>query len=101
MKFQLERLGGFIGMTLKVRVDADQLDPEERLSLQTMVETARFFSLPPKILPGIPNPDRFLYRITVEKLEISHTVEVGEANMPESLQPLVQRLTILGRKAPK
>ena len=97
MKIYLTRSGGFTGIPFNVAIDTDQCEEEERNILLSLVEAAQFYSLPEKILPAGQGADRFQYRITVEKPGESHTVEAGESDIPDSLQPLVSHLTALGR----
>ena len=101
MKIFLKRLGGFTGIPVIISIDTDQLDPQTKKILEEMVASTQFFSLPPKIQSANPGADRFVYRITVEALDASHTVEVSEASMPEGLQSLIQRVTLIGRLKPK
>ncbi len=97
MIIQLERSGGFAGMVLHAQVDTEALDPQEKASLESMVEAANFFSLPEKIMPAGPGADRFSYRITIQKSGASRIVEVSESGVPETLQPLIQRILFLKR----
>ncbi len=97
MKIYLERTGGFTGIPFNVAIDTDQCEEEERDTLSELVEAAQFYSLPKKISPVGQEPDRFQYRITIEKAGESHTVEAGESAIPDSLQPLVRHLIALGR----
>jgi len=43
--------------------------------------------------------DRFQYEVTVERDEDQHTIEAGEAAVPENLQPLLQHLERLARRS--
>lgn len=97
MIIELKRTGGFAGIPLNIVCDTTQLDLEECNSILAMVESADFFSLPDKIPPTHPKIDRVFYRITVEKPDARHTVEVSESDVPEPLQPLIRRVIILGR----
>ncbi len=97
MKIYLTRTGGFTGIPFSVTVDTDQLEKEERDTLLALVEAAQIDSLPEKIPSTSPETDRFQYRITVEKSGESRTVEAGESNIPDTLQPLVRYLMVYGR----
>lgn len=99
MHIQFERSGGFTGIPLATSLDSETLSPEEVDALQKELDQARFFDLPAKIQTPGTGADRFEYRITVEKEGRSHTIEVGEGSIPETLQPLVQHLTTLARSA--
>jgi len=101
MIIRMERSGGFAGMTLRAEIDSEQLDERERLALQGLVKTADFFNLPAHIEGPNVGADRFMYVISIEHGGISHTVDVSEGGMPEQLQPLVDRVTLLARRYPK
>jgi hypothetical protein len=97
MRIDFERTGGFAGMRVTVTVNIESLSPEDAQDLREMVDGAEFFDLPEVITTPAPGADRFHYKLTVEDEEREHTVEMGEAAMPETLQPLIQRLTEVAR----
>jgi hypothetical protein len=99
MRIEFVRTGGFAGMRMATTVNTDSLPPDEARVLRESVDAARFFDLPPVIASPTPGADRFQYKITVEAEGRRHTVELGEAAVPEALQPLIQRLTTLARTA--
>ena len=101
MKIQLERSGGFTGIPLRSSIDTDLLDPEESKALEAMVASTGFFELPASFLSPKTGADRFNYKLTVADKARSHTIEFNEANAPESLSPLIKKMTLLGRSAPK
>ena len=92
-----ERTGGFAGIRLATSIAAADLPADEARALEEEIQAARFFDLPEQIRGAGNEPDRFQYKITVEQGGKSHTVEVGEASMPESLRPLVEHLGNLAR----
>lgn len=89
MRVLLERSGGFAGISQTYSVSTDQLPVEEAQKVTDLVAAAGFFELPPAIRSVGPGADRFQYTITVEREQGSHTVEVDEAAVPPSLQPLL------------
>ncbi len=98
MKIEYERTGGVAGMRMAATIDSDRLSPEEARQLEQNLAAARFFDLPAApAAPGGTGADRFHYRISVESAGRKHTIDFGEAAMPESLQPLVRQLTLLAR----
>ena len=58
-------------------------------ALQRHVEAARFFELPPEILPAQPMPDSFQYDLTIEDGGRSHTVTTTQDAAPTALQALL------------
>jgi len=97
MKIRVQRSGGFAGLQAGTDVDTDSLPKEESQQLKELVDSSSFFELPPVIKSRNPMPDRFSYRITVESQGHEHTVEASEAELPEKLRPLVQRLDAMRR----
>jgi hypothetical protein len=92
-----ERTGGFAGIRLATSVNAADLPADEARALEEEIQAARFFGQPEQIRSAGNEPDRFQYKITVEQEGKSHTVEVGESAMPETLRPLVEHLGNLAR----
>jgi Emfourin len=96
MRIQFERTGGFTGMRLALDLTESDLPEDEWQKLQAAVQQAEFFQLPSKFTEG-GQPDRFMYQVTVETETHSHTVELGDGQIPENVQPLIQRLNTLAR----
>ncbi len=99
MRIDFERSGGFAGMRMTTTVDTESLSSEETRELFELVEGAGFFELPAKISSESPGADRFQYKLTIEAEGRQHTVETGEAAVPEKLRALIQKLTMMARKA--
>jgi hypothetical protein len=99
MRIQFERTGGFAGMRVAATIDTDSLEPEAGRELQALVEAAKFFDLPAKAAASDAGTDQFHYTITVEAEGRQHRVEASDPSIPESLQPLLRRLTVLARSA--
>ena len=99
MQIHFERSGGFAGMLVTTFVDTESLSPEEAQELRGLVDNAVFFDLPAVISPESQGADRFQYKLSVESEGLKHTVETGEAAAPETLMPLIQKLTAIARSA--
>lgn len=96
MRIQFERTGGFTGIPLSLNLTESDLPEDQWQALQSAIQQADFFQLPPKVTGG-GQPDRFTYQITIETTTQSHTVELGESGIPEKVQPLIQQLNLLAR----
>ncbi len=101
MIIRFERTGGFTAMPLRLEIDTDVLEPTELQNLRGLVEHSGFFNLPVRLAAPNSGADRFHYKVTVEEIDRSHTVESGDAGLPEDLQPLIQHLTLLARSTRK
>ena len=99
MKISYRRTGGFAGMVMSFDLTTEALPSEEADELRDLVDTADFFSLPEVIPSDMPGADQFQYRLTVELEEQQHTVEVGDAAVPENLWPLLNKIRVLSRSA--
>jgi Emfourin len=96
MRIQFERTGGFAGIRLALDLTESDLPEDKWQALQSAIQQAEFFQLPPKVTGG-EQPDRFTYQVTVETATDSHTVELGEGGIPDNVQPLIQQLNLLAR----
>lgn len=97
MRYHFVRSGGFAGLRLAATVDSEELPEEEAILLEEELDSAHFFNLPNQLQEPQGGTDRFQYQITVDNGEKQHTVEAGEASLPDTLQPLVQHLERIAR----
>jgi hypothetical protein len=100
MWVRLERSGGFTGINQASSVSTEQIPAEEARKVAALVEASGFFELPPVIRSTEPGADRFQYKITVESQRGSHTVQVDEAAVPPSLQPVLSWMKNSARSQP-
>lgn len=80
-------------------IDTSKLPPEQARDLESLVTEAAFFDIPARVSVAPENADRFTYKITVESAAGKHTVETGDEEAPDTLKPLLRRLTVLARSA--
>jgi hypothetical protein len=97
MRIRFERTGGFMGTRMTVNVDTATLPPDKSEDLVRLVEISGFFDLPEKIVTPTPSPDRFSYTLTIEDEARRHTLETSDEVAPETLRPLLRRLTAMAR----
>jgi hypothetical protein len=98
MKIRLERSGGFAGMTRTFEVDTDALPEEQRELVTGLVHNANFFALPSSLASAdTGGADQFSYRISIESDGGTHTIEMSEASVPNSLTPLIDWINQNGR----
>jgi hypothetical protein len=96
MRISFLRTGGVAGMRLSATFEPGSLPTVAEREIEQLLEQAGFFDLRPKRRP--PVPDAFTYEVTVEHGGRRHTVRVGEGAAPESLLPLLDRLTEEARR---
>lgn len=97
MRIEMERTGGFAGMRVQTTIDTETLPPEQASELESLVETASFFEMPTGASTPPRGADSFYYRISIEAEGRKHTVETSDEVAPETLRPLLRRLTALAR----
>jgi len=98
MRIQFEQTGGFMGRTVNLDLDLDELPADEAGQIRQLIEEADFINLH-EDLSVRPMPDAYSYRITVDTGTLTHTVRVGDPDTPDSLRPLIQELSRRARTA--
>jgi hypothetical protein len=99
LQIEFERSGGVAGVALRKSVDAGDLPQPEAEELRNLVERADIPALAERSRgPGPGRPDRFQYDLTVTLDDRRYQMTVGEADLPESLRPLVDKLLTLARR---
>ncbi|MBD1821471.1 hypothetical protein H6F51_02940 [Cyanobacteria bacterium FACHB-DQ100] len=89
MRVTLEQSGGFAGLMITKTIDTQNLSPSEAKELEEMVQSSSFFQLT-SVMEAFPQPDRFGYVLTVEMDGRTHSIEMSETNMPESVRSIVK-----------
>ena len=93
MRLELRRSGGFAGITRSASVDTADLPSEEADELAGLLERSGVLHESPGRRGPTPGaPDRFRYRLVVERREERVEVSFGEEAMGPDLRALVDRL---------
>jgi hypothetical protein len=100
MKIIFEQTGGFMGRSLSLTLDFNDLSPQDAATLKSMLEQADFWNIQPDKAPR-PARDDFHYRLTVETEKGQHTVRTSDTNAPAQLRPLIHELSKRARAAEK
>jgi hypothetical protein len=96
VRIEFQRSGGFAGNVLATSVDTGELPEPQAEELTRLVERADLPALAER--PRTPGaPDRFQYDLTVTLEDGSYQVTLGEAEVPETCRPLLDRLLELAR----
>ncbi|MCA9952860.1 MAG: hypothetical protein KDE48_24590, partial [Anaerolineales bacterium] len=93
--------GGFMGLNINTAVDTQALPDTEALSLEQMIHETQFFELPENLNDPTKGADQFNYTLRVETPEQDHTIHTTDITAPDSLRPLLSRLTYLARQKPR
>lgn len=89
MRVTLEQSGGFAGLMITKTINTQDLSPSEAQQLEEMVRESNFFQLN-SISEAFPQPDRFGYTLSIEMEGRTHSIDISETNMPESVKPIVE-----------
>jgi hypothetical protein len=82
MQYIIERRGGFAGLKASCRIDGDTLDPDDRETLETLLNSK-------EPLAGDPGADRYTYLVTRESPSGRTTREIPESVMPRAVASVV------------
>jgi Emfourin len=86
---QLERSGGFAGVSFRADVDSSTLEPAAAAELERLADAVDF-SHAPAAQPGVP--DAFQYHLVAEHGPERHELTLGESQLDPPLKELVQWL---------
>jgi hypothetical protein len=82
MQYIIERRGGFAGLKASCSIDGDTLDPDDRETLETLLNSK-------EPLAGDPGADRYTYLVTRESPSGRTTREIPESVMPSAVASVV------------
>ena len=82
MQYIIERRGGFAGLKVSCSIDGDTLDPDDRETLETLLNSK-------EPLAGDPGADRYTYLVTRESPSGRTTREIPESVMPRAVASVV------------
>jgi len=82
MQYIIERRGGFAGLKASCTVDGDALDPDDRETLEALLDSEQ-------PLAADPGADRYTYVVTRESPTGTTTREIPESVMPRTVASVV------------
>ncbi|MGZ9204895.1 MAG: protealysin inhibitor emfourin [Nitrospira sp.] len=86
--------GGILGQETETDIDLNKLPDGTSQELMQLLTESNFFKIPQNMI-GHLTPDEQEYTIMVEAGNTHHTVRASDANAPESLRPLLEKLAAL------
>jgi len=93
----LERSGGFAGMSLRGSVDTSRLPPDEAGTIAELVDRVDFGALAAGAGAPARAPDRFQYDLVVRRGKERHALSLGESQVTPELRSLLDHLVALAR----
>jgi hypothetical protein len=92
MRILYERTGGFMGRSVSLDLNLDEMPADQSATLRRLVDESDFFGLE-ELPTKTSRPDEFLYIITITTKTIRHTIRASDSSMPETLRPLLNELS--------
>jgi hypothetical protein len=96
-KINFKRSGGILGQEIDRDIDLNQLPDSEAQELMQLITDTNFFKIPQNLINQAA-PDEYEYTVTVEAGNSNHTVHASDATAPESLRPLLEKLSGLAKQ---
>ena len=97
IKINYRRSGGVLGQEIERDIDLNQLPDTEAQELMQLITETNFFKIPQNLIEQAA-PDEYEYTVTVEAGNTNHTVHASDATAPESLRPLLEKLSRLAKE---
>jgi hypothetical protein len=92
IRIELERSGGFAGISLRASIDTGALPPDEAREIARLVDRIDFADLARRPPRPARAADRFQYDLTVQQGTARHRLSIPEGAVPAELKPLLDRL---------
>ena len=97
VRVNFTRSGGFLGREMNSFFDLNEMPENESQEIQRMILESNFFNIPQNLIEPTKH-DEYEYSITVESGNSHHTVHTSDTSAPESLRPLLEKLTALAKE---
>ena len=98
-KIIFKRTGGVLGRELDMDIDLNGIPADEAQAIMQLITETNFFNIPQNFIAQAI-PDEYEYTITVEAGNTHHTIQTSDASAPESLRPLLEKLSALAKGSP-
>ena len=93
-RINFKRTGGVTGREVDADIDLNELPDSGAQELTRMLTETNFFKVPQNLIAHAA-PDEYEYTITVESGNSHHTIHTSDSTAPESLRPLLIKLSTL------
>ena len=96
-RINFKRTGGMTGREIESDIDLNEMPADESQELMRLLTDTGFFSIPQNLIEHTV-PDEYEYTITVDAGNTHHTIHTSDSNAPDSLRPLLDKLSMLARE---
>ena len=97
-RINFKRTGGILGRETDSDLDLNEMPDDESQEIQRLILDSNFFNIPQNMIETV-TPDEYEYTVTVEAGNSHHTIHTSESTAPESLRPLLEKLTTLAKES--
>ena len=87
-----------LGREIDSEINLNEMPEDESQELQRLILETNFFNIPQNLVET-PVPDEYEYTVTVEAENSHHTIHTSDSSAPESLRPLLQKLSALAKES--
>ena len=98
MRIQVERSGGFAGLSRRVSVDTEKLAPEEAREIEARVRALDLDSAGRAAASGEALPDAFQYDVVIEDGSVRREIRLRDPT-PPGFQDLFRQMLELQRRS--
>lgn len=95
-KINFKRSGGILGQEMDTNIDLNEVPANETQEIMRLITDTNFFNIPQNLISH-SSPDEYEYTITIDAGNTHHTIHTTDSSAPESLRPLLDKLTQLAR----
>jgi hypothetical protein len=96
-KISFKKSGGMMGREVESNIDLNEMPENESQELQRLILDTNFFNIPQNLIEPSMH-DEYEYTITVDAGNSHHTVHTSDSSAPESLRPLLEKLSTLAKE---
>jgi hypothetical protein len=89
VKVTIVKGGGIAGLATRTELATDALSPDDATALREKVAESGVLEATSPERRGAAFPDEQQYELTVEHKGESHTVRLGESDLPDSVRSLI------------
>jgi hypothetical protein len=96
-RINFKRTGGITGREIDRDIDLNEMPAEESQELMRLITETNFFKIPQNMI-GHAIPDEYEYTVTIDAGNTHHTIHTSDTNAPDSLRPLLEKLSTLAKE---
>ncbi len=86
-----------MGRDVETDIDLNEMPVDEAQELQRLILDTNFFNIPQNLIEPAKH-DEYEYTVTVDAGNSHHTIQTTDSTAPESLRPLLEKLTALAKE---